>query len=409
MMKRFLKGSVLACALSLMGGAHVSAQDEELPISFSGYIATDVRVFGEDALYDDQKNQRVNPSLVIQPELAYDWNGGDDRIDFVPFARLDAQDKERTHADIRELKYLHIGDGWDVTIGFDKIFWGVTESRHLVDIINQTDAVEDVDGEDKLGQPMINLGFQEDWGDLNMLVMPYFRERTFPGIDGRLRAGLVVDTDQAFYENSAGRYHPDFALRYSTVLGDWDLGLSQFHGTSRDPRLIEGTDKNGQDVLVPQYDIINQTAIDVQATLEEWLWKLETIYRTGQGDGFAAVSGGLEYTFFGSVGEAGDLGIIAEYHWDGRDENAPSTMHNDDMFFGGRLTLNDADDTDFLAGVLVDRITNAQSFSIEADTRLNDEWTLEAELRISNDLQTKDLLYGARRDDHVQIRLTRYF
>ena len=76
------------------------------------------------------------------------------------------------------------------------------ESRHRVDYINQTDGVEDVDGEDKLGQPMLNLGLQRDWGDLNFFYLPYFRERTFPGTKGRLRAPLVVDTDRARYEAS---------------------------------------------------------------------------------------------------------------------------------------------------------------------------------------------------------------
>ena len=95
------------------------------------------------------------------------------------------------------ISYLHIDDGWDLTAGFDKVFWGVMESSHLVDYINQTDAVEDVDGEDKLGQPMLHLGLQRDWGDLNFFYLPYFRERTFPGRHGRLRAFLVVDTDRA--------------------------------------------------------------------------------------------------------------------------------------------------------------------------------------------------------------------
>jgi hypothetical protein len=31
----------------------------------------------------------------------------------------------------------------------------------------------------------------------------------------------------------------------------------------------------------------------------------------------------LEYTFFGSVGEAGDLGVIAELHYDGRGRSTP--------------------------------------------------------------------------------------
>jgi hypothetical protein len=145
-MKSLLKDSLAACALTFVVGAQAHGQDTTNPIEFSGFIAGDVRLFADKALHDGQEDQRINRSLVLKPEWAYEWNGGNDRIDFVPFARLDAQDSERTHADIRELKYLHIGDGWDVTVGFDKIFWGVTESRHLVDIINQTDAVEDVDG-----------------------------------------------------------------------------------------------------------------------------------------------------------------------------------------------------------------------------------------------------------------------
>jgi len=54
-------------------------------------------------------------------------------------------------------------------------FWGVTEFQHLVDIINQTDLVENIDTEDKLGQPMINLALINDWGTVDLFIMPYFR------------------------------------------------------------------------------------------------------------------------------------------------------------------------------------------------------------------------------------------
>ena len=67
------------------------------------------------------------------------------------------------------------------------MFWGVTELRHLVDIINQTDLVENLDGEQKLGQPMVQLTLLKDWGTLDFFAMPYFRERTFTGPDGRPR------------------------------------------------------------------------------------------------------------------------------------------------------------------------------------------------------------------------------
>lgn len=396
-----------AAASTLVGAAKA---DDDTYFEFSGFVAADMRFFAHDSIQAGQEDQKFNPSLVLQPEMLYEWNGGDDRIEFVPFYRLDSHDSARSHGDIRELNYLHIGDSWDVTLGVDKVFWGVTESRHLVDIINQTDAVEGSDGEDKLGQPMINVGFQNDWGDVNAFVMPYFRQRTFPGVEGRLRGGLVVDTDQAVFESSHETTHPDFALRYSTVVGDWDIGLAQFRGTSRDPRLISGTDVSGDTVLIPYYDIIDRSSIDVQATIEEWLWKAEAIYEDADNyDSFAAVSAGLEYTFFGSIQETGDLGLLLEYHYDGRNNAAPATLFNDDFFFGGRITLNDENDTDFLAGVIYDPDTKAKLISAEAGTRLNDFWNLEVELSVLEDMTEKELLYSTRRDDNLQVRFTRYF
>lgn len=133
------------------------------------------------------------------------------------------------------------------------------------------------------------------------------------------------------------------------------------------------------------------------------------IYRSGQGKDFAAISAGFEYTFFGLIDAAGDLGVLAEYHYDGRDSSAPATGYDNDVFLGMRITLNDADDTAFLAGVLVDRISQARSYSFEANTRLTDELTLEGELRISDELTTKDPAYGARRDNHLQLRLSYYY
>ncbi|MEH6404155.1 MAG: hypothetical protein V7750_12325 [Sneathiella sp.] len=380
-----------------------------MDVEFSGFIAGDLRIFSENGLQEGQSDARLNPSIVVQPEWSAEWNDGDDSIDFIPFVRLDAQDEDRTHVDIRELNYLHIDDGWDVTIGLDKVFWGVMEARHLVDVINQTDNVEDVDGEDKLGQPMINVGLQKEFGDINFFVLPYFRERTFSGRDGRLRAPLEVDTDRTNYDSDLEEFHPDFAIRYATVLGDWDLGLAHFYGTGREPRLVAELDDSGDLVLAPHYDLINQTSVDVQATLDAWLWKFEAIYRTGQGDDFEAVSAGLEYTFFGLIQDVGDLGVLIEYHHDGRDGSAPATIFDHDVFFGLRAAFNDADDTSILGGVILDTETQAQSFTLEASKRLTDRMTFEGELRVFSNQPATDPLYSARDDDHVQLRLSYYF
>ena len=80
----------------------------------------------------------------------------------------------RTHADLREAYFLlfgEIGDGeWELRVGIDQVFWGVTESQHLVDIINQIDLVEHPNGETKLGQPMVNITYSSDWGIVEFFV-----------------------------------------------------------------------------------------------------------------------------------------------------------------------------------------------------------------------------------------------
>ena len=42
---------------------------------------------------------------------------------------------------------------------------------------------------------MVRLALIRDWGTLTFFALPYFRERTFRGEKGRLRAQFVWDTD----------------------------------------------------------------------------------------------------------------------------------------------------------------------------------------------------------------------
>jgi len=163
-----------------------------------GNIEIQGRYFFEEALSDAQRDSQL--SLAATPEFFWSWNEQNDSFEFVPFARVDQYDKERTHFDIRELSWVHVGDDWETRIGVRREFWGVTEFQHLVDIINQTDAVEDIDNEDKLGQPMINLSVVKDWGIVDFYLLPYFRERTFAGPKGRPSIPFV-NTTRALYES----------------------------------------------------------------------------------------------------------------------------------------------------------------------------------------------------------------
>jgi len=366
----------------------------------SGYIAAESRTFLDDAIFSGQK--RDNYSFAFQPEYYHEWEDGSSFI-FVPFLRLDSADSRRTHFDIRELNYLWLTDEYELRVGIGKVFWGTTEFVHLVDIINQTDLIENIDGEDKLGQPMVQLSIDRDWGVLDMFVLPYFRERTFPGSKGRLRSELIVDTDHPRYESAAQEHHVDFALRYSHTIGDIDFGIYHFVGTGREPTLI-----NENNEYIPFYEQINQTGLDLQLVAGQWLWKLETLYRTGQGDAFFAGIGGFEYTMVGIAQTSADLGIIGEWAYDQRGDDTTTGFQNDAMF-GVRLAFNDAASTELLAGLVQDVDGSARSVSIEASRRIGSNWKISLEARTFFEIPENDPSFGLRNDDFVLLELAYYF
>ncbi len=404
---RFLL-SFLALAVLLVLMGERSASGHEL----SGYVEGEVRLYPENPNFLGQRDQSA--SLAFQPEYYHELENGSS-FTFVPFFRLDSADSERTHFDVRELTYLWLHDDFELRLGMRKVFWGVTEVLHLVDIINQTDQVENFDGEQKLGQPMVNFSTVRDWGTVDLFLLPYFRERTFPGRKGRLRFGLVVDTDQAQYESAAEEWHTDWAARYSHSLGDWDAGIYYFIGTSRDPSFAPGTDGAGNPVILPVYQQIQQTGLDVSYVAGNWLWKLEALYRKGQGDrrgltrnDYVAATGGFEYTFTGILGTRMDLGVVAEYLFDDRKDLALTPFEND-VAGALRLAVNDAASSELLFGWVQDVDTDARFIFLEASRRLGDQWTLEIELRIFLDQPPTDFLFDLRDDDLVQLALQYHF
>ncbi len=363
----------------------------------SGNIDVQARYFFDDALDPQQKNQFLSISSEVEFYKALE---GEAAITLTPFFRIDQHDPERNQIDFRELKLFWLKDNWELTFGLAKVFWGRAESLHLVDIINQTDLAGSFDGEEKLGQPMLHIANVSDYGVFDFFVLPGFRERQFPGAHGRLRVGLV-DHSEPVYESSRESRRVDAAIRWSHTVDQWDWGLSHFSGTSREPRFIPGS--RG---LLPVYDVIDQTSIDVQLTTERWLWKLEALTRSGQGSRFSAAVTGLEYTVVGFAGSSGDLGIVAEYLYDDRGQE---TAFGNDVFLGLRWTANDIKSTEALFGVIIDSDTGTHVLALEASRRLGDNYLLEVEARTFGHLSEQDMLYSLRQDDYLEVRLAYYF
>jgi len=369
----------------------------------SGNIALEGRYFSQDALHTEQENGGF--SLSLQPEFRHRWDNDHKAFAFIPFYRWDDKDKERTHGDIRQLDLTVASGDWEFQAGISKVFWGVTESQHLVDIINQNDSVENLDGEDKLGQPMLRTSYIMDNGSLSLYVLPYFRERTFAGINGRLRTPRVVDTDQVTYESDDKEEHIDYALRWNQTFDAIDVGLSWFDGTSREATLQMN---NTGTALNPHYAQIQQIGLDLQYTGDAWLWKLEAIRRESSTTGYNAAAGGFEYTLSGIADSAADLGLLAEYHVDSRDEAATLPLQND-IFLGARLALNDIQSSALLAGALIDIDNQSKSLRIEASRRIGDTIKINLEAQVFTDIDRNDPLNALRHDDHLLVELQRFF
>lgn len=356
----------------------------------------------------DPAQYDANLSLDLLSEYFTSWDGGRQSLVFKPFVRLDQGDPARTHADLREAVWTYAADDWEFRAGVDKVFWGVTESNHLVDIINQTDALENPDGEAKLGQPMLKVSIERDWGTLDAFVMPWFRERAFIGREGRLRTQPRVDDSQSVIHAGLQERYPALALRWSQSIGDWDIGLSQFHGLSREPRFQPALDAGGNPVLAPHYDVIDQSGLDLQATKGDWLWKLESIYRSGQGKSYWAASGGFEYTLVGINDSAADLGMLLEVSYDSRGDTA-SSPSNHDVFVGLRWVANDEPGTEVLGGMQVDWEQGSRFFNIEASRRMGENWKASLQVRAWNHVAATDPVLAFSRDDYAELRLIRYF
>ena len=415
----------------------------------SGRVSLETRVFPKTGI--DSSQRSYTSGFVVEPKLYLEDVEGRS-VTLLPFFRYDSADSVRTHWDLREayvLLFGELGEGeWEVRLGVDRVFWGVAESQHLVDIINQIDFLEHPNGEVKLGQPMVHVTWTGDWGALEFFGLPYHRPRIYPGRGGRLRFAGLLDNERVEYESAAEEWHPDFAARYSHSFGPLDIGVSVFNGTSREASLIcmppackpTGV-SDASNVWIPYYAQIRQFGLDAQLTLDAWLFKFEAMHRSGDrnalgreqeyGVAYRAAEGGTggfddlvgtlrkeeyvaavvggEYTFYSVLGSTTDIGLLAEWNYDERGRQAlprrqPMTLDND-FFVGAHLSFNDVESTEIKVAMLTDASRETRTLGVEFDRRLFDQWSLHVESNTILSIDPADLQYVGRRDSFFEFHM----
>ena len=365
-------------------------------------LGSEVRVFPERAR--DARQTDASGSISVLGRADYAWKGDSFKLSIEPFVRFDSADGRRTHADLRELELRFRSGNFDWRAGIGKVFWGTAESVHLVDVVNQTDGVESIDGEDKLGQPLISVSWSTAAGVFSGFVLPVFRERTLSAVDGRMRAPVPFYHGEALYESDRRRRHVDTAFRWNYSAHGIDLGVSRFDGTSREPR-FDVIAAGAEPQLQPIYDQIHQTTIDVNAVIGSWIFKSELLHQNNRIKNFSAAVAGFEYTLANNATDAPEIAVLSEYAWDSRGRNSPSPTQRD-VFFGIRVSMNDVAGGEMLAGILQDVQGGGRFVSVDASRRIGDAGTLSLKLRVIDGHRNFDALSAVTRDDHVILEYT---
>lgn len=440
----------LTAALMLGLGATPAAAQ----LDWRGDIELEGRYF--DLEQDDGLTGSVAGRLELFQPLA------DPDLSFTAelFYRRDADDHRRSHGDVRQAFVRAVEGDLELNVGYRRVFWGVTEARSLVDIINQRDLVEDIDGEARLGQPMLQLRWLPRAGDGDLFILPMARKRTFPGPDGHPRVPFPIDQEASRFP--AGQYRLDYAARWQWRLRDLDLAVSWFDGTARSPDFLpclaqgsgfpdtgDGPNCNLEDaepqlgpvsgallnvlqllrlapsdqeleeqvvaevmdnlMLIPEYPRERRAGIELQHIRGGLALRLEALARRRGGDWSLASVAGFEYTLPRFFDTGWSVGLLAEHLFDERDEDVIAQRFSNDLFFGTRVQLNDLADTLILAGAIVEPDFGNRLFAVEASRRFGQSWRVTLDVRVFDDLPEDplvDLLDGQNR---VRLQIQRFF
>ena len=365
-----------------------------------GLVQPEFSIFTNgDGKHHQSKN---NYSLFTKGNFISYLDKRDAKITISAIARYDEKDSERRYIDFQKLKYEQYFENYTFKIGNEIIFWGVNESFNIIDIINQSNLAEDMTGTKKLGQPLLSLAYDNNYGTIDLYLMPYFIERKFPSKNGRPRLALEVDQNSITYESSSKEQKLDFALRYSMVYDDYDIGIAHFHGNNRAPQL----NINPSTLKFnPHYTTLSQTSLDIQATKGAWLYKLEALSAKDGNERHLGVAGGFEYTFYGIRDSQSDLGLVIEYSFDDRN----SYPFNNDSVAALRWTKNDINSTSLLAGMFIDMRGNSNRFIAEYEQRINNNVKLFIDATFNGSIDSQDFTYAFEEDSVFSIKLARYF
>lgn len=385
----------------LLGISNVSYAND---LDVSGKIESRFRYFEEKPLYAAQGDSRNYNEYSFENRLESKGGGYGDFLFEYSINSYSDDEEEQSQLELMEAYWSKTSGDYGVGVGVNRVFWGVVESNHLVDIVNQTAFQKDFDGMEKIGENMLNASMYTGIGTLDVYLLPGFRERQYPTDEERLvLPGIDLD-DQRFGPGASDDY-VDQVVRLSGYKDAWDYGLYYFKGISREPILVLDTQLGAS---VYYYDLIKQLGTDVQYTGDFHTFKLEAIYRQTPRDEFGAYVFGYEYTFYQVLGDNGDVSLLTEYSRDQRNpaiDISPPTIYDDDVFLAVRLRFNNVAGSYVLIGMLKDRERDSEVYNLNYGTRLTNHFSIKLKAKIFRNIEQSDVLSVYQNDSYYNISM----
>ena len=313
-------------------------------VLLEGHTAIVVNGFKDEPGFDNQCCRRLSSAVELAPRIQY-WNDSPWSANLSVYYQRDLS-SSLGFGDINESSVTYNADSWSLLMGIGEVYWGVTEAYQPNNVINQYDGRRGLGYDEKIGQAMVHYQYWPEWGEVHAFLLPWHRARSYRKTEQRLSTNKPVDDDPVYTD---GKQTVDLAARAVWQLDAIDLSLNGFKGNSREPRLIEGSHSFQQ-----QYANVTHLGMDVQWTLEDVLLKFDGARRWGEGSPYVSLATGVEYSLYDVQGLDGQMGLIVEYIYDDRSDDAPSTLYNNDVFLGVRWEGNDVNSTEMLLSGLFD-------------------------------------------------------
>jgi hypothetical protein len=370
-----------------------------------GTVGVDSRWYPDAPASPDQNRDSFSASAYLDLQVSAQA-AGDTRYDLDLFARLAPSGSRRLSGDVRQATVQWRRERLEAKLGVLAETWGVLEAWNPADVVNQRDLAEDFQGEAKLGQPGAALLVPGERTSVAIYAFTASRERRYGEGRDRLRVLPAPVLDERF---ESGRWAPGVAIRTQSRFGAFDLALSHYRGHSREPLLKPRLGATGLLGFDAVYERIDQSAVEAQYVAGDSVVKAELIHRSGGQDAFWGGGIGVETGFSKIAGGAGDLALYAEYYRDTRDDSAPPTPFQRDVFLGLRYTRNDVGDTVLEARGTYDLDHRSTLLDLRATRRIFRDAVLSMSWIKALSAEDDTALRGIDRDAYLELGFAWYF